>query len=508
MKELAQVESEPRPGRRGTVTAGVVIGMFLAALEATAVSTAMPTVVASLGGLHIYSWVFSAYLLASTAPVPVWGKLSDLYGRKLFYLIGVALFLCGSVLSGLARSMHQLIAFRAIQGLGAGALFPLSLTILGDLYSLRERVKVQTLNGAVWGIASIIGPLAGGLISDRLSWRWVFYLVVPFGLSAGAIILFHLEEPKRKVARAAVDYQGALLLIATVTAFILVLLELGRGIEMRAGLAAGLLAASALLFWLFARVERRRPEPILPPSLFSNRLFTVASLSGFLTAMTFFGSISFVPLFIQGVMGTSATRAGSSLTPLILAFVVSAIVAGRLLLAVGYKPTVFGGMVTMSAGFALLARMGEHSSWGEIIWSMLLIGTGIGATMITLLLVVQSSVPRRVLGAATSATIFFRSIGGAIGVSIMGAGLSYSINTELGRLAARAGGAEKEQLLGHAGSIIDPLARSHVGPEAAAALRGALAAGLHYVFLLGLAISLCALAISLLLPADVASDEG
>src|SRR5215204_1904434 len=254
--------------RRLAVTLGVITGMFLAALEATVVGTAMPTVIASLGGLSHYSWVFSAYLITSTVTVPVWGKLSDLYGRRLFFQLGIAVFLVGSVLSGTAATMTQLIVFRAVQGLGAGALVPLGMTIIGDVYTVEERARMQAFFSGVWGISSVIGPVVGGFITDQLSWRWVFYINVPFGILAAVIMQLALKEPKRS-ERQAIDYAGAALSMASITLLMLALVEGGATLrEFASARNVALLAVAAALGVLFIYVERRAQDPIVPLELF------------------------------------------------------------------------------------------------------------------------------------------------------------------------------------------------------------------------------------------------
>src|SRR2546425_4207828 len=275
--ELIEVTGLDRPHvvlskrRRWVVTAGVMLGMFLAALEATVVGTAMPTVIASLGGLDRYSWVFSAYLLTSTVTVPVWGRLSDLYGRRVFYLIGIAFFLLVSALSGASQSITQLIVFRAIQGLGAGALIPLSLTINGDIYTLRERTRIQGLFSGVWGLASILGPLAGGFITDHISWRWVFYINIPFGLAAAVVVGLALVEPKQ-TERPVIDYAGATWLTIAITLLLLVLVESGDPTIWRNPLTLVAVAGILIFGGLFVGTEKRAAEPIVPFSLFKNRV--------------------------------------------------------------------------------------------------------------------------------------------------------------------------------------------------------------------------------------------
>src|SRR5215471_6224535 len=350
--------------RRQAVTAGVMLGLFIAALEATVVSTAMPTVIASLGGLDRYSWVFSAYLVTATVSIPVWGRLSDLYGRRPLYLIGVATFLAGSALSGMSVTIMQLILFRALQGLGAGALVPLSLTINGDIYTLRERTKVQGLFSGVWGLSSIVGPLAGGLITDQLSWRWVFYINIPFGLAAALVVGVALKEPKRE-GNPSIDYAGAASLAAAITLLLIALVEGGNPSVGKGPLMAAAVASVVVFGALFVRIELRAPEPILPFALFRNRLLTVASIINLMIGTAMFGALTFVPLFVQGELGGTATEAGSVLPPFLLGWVILSVIGGRVMLRVGYRPTTIVGLILVSAAFAVLATFGQgtHRAW-------------------------------------------------------------------------------------------------------------------------------------------------
>src|SRR5262245_27277309 len=274
--------------QRWAVTAGLLLCLFLAALEATVVSTAMPTVVASLGGLDHYSWVFSAYLLTSTASVPLWGRLSDLYGRRRLYLWAIGLFLIGSMLAGVSQSMPQLVVFRAVQGLGAGGLIPLALTIIGEIYTLAERTRMQAVFSSVWGVSSVVGPLVGGIITDSISWRWVFYLNVPIGLVAATIVHRTLPEQGRG-GRVSVDWQGGLLLFLSTTLLLVAVTE--------ASVVWAIVTAVSIA--AFVRVERTAPHPILPFGLFRNRTVAAATTIGFLAGMTLFGALAFIPLLIQ-----------------------------------------------------------------------------------------------------------------------------------------------------------------------------------------------------------------
>jgi EmrB/QacA subfamily drug resistance transporter len=488
--------------RRLVVTVGVITGMCLAALEATVVGTAMPTVIASLGGLNHYSWVFSAYLITSTITVPVWGKLSDLYGRRLLFQLGIAVFLLGSVLSGMAGTMTQLIAYRAVQGLGAGALIPLALTIIGDVYTVEERARMQALFSGVWGISSVVGPIVGGFITDQLSWRWVFYINVPFGVVAAVIMQFSLKEPKRR-GRPSIDYAGAALLMASITLLMLALVE--GGATLRAFASArnlGLLFAAVLLGALFIYVERRARDPIVPLGLFRNRVVAVSVAAGFLAGVAMFGAISFVPLFAQGALGSTATEAGSLLTPLMLSWVGLSIVGGRLLLKVGYRPTTLVGFLLLTLGFALLSSYQRATPRVWLYFDLGLVGAGLGLTMLTLLIAVQQSVERAQLGIATSLNQFSRSIGSAVGVAVMGAVLSAGLASHLQRVAG-AGPLTPEraaELASNPNALIEPQARAALPPEVLDQLQESMASAVHNVFWTGTAMSGLALLVALRLP--------
>jgi EmrB/QacA subfamily drug resistance transporter len=418
------------PARRRIATIGVLTGTALAALEATVVGAAMPTVVASLGGLEHYSWVFSAYLLTSTVTVPIWGKLSDLYGRRPLYQIGIALFLLGSGLSGAAQTMAQLVAFRALQGIGAGALIPLGMTILADLYDVAQRARVQALFSGVWGLASVVGPPVGGFITDQWSWRWVFYLNIPFGLGAAAIMGLALREPRRH-GHPTIDYAGAALLTSSMTFLMLALFDANTPSALVAPWRLLALAAAAATGFAFVRAERTAAEPIVPLALLRHRVVAVAVVCGFLAGAGMFGAISYVPLYAQAAMGAGAAAAGASLTPLMLGWVSFSVIGGRLLLRVGYRPTVLAGLAVMTAGFLLLSRLGPGSSRAVLYTDLAVVGAGLGLTMLTLLIAVQQSVERAQLGVATSVNQLSRSLGGAVGVAVMGVLLTAGLGERL-----------------------------------------------------------------------------
>jgi EmrB/QacA subfamily drug resistance transporter len=459
--------------RRRAITAGLLLGMSLGALEATVVSTAMPTVIAQLGGLAHYSWVFSAYLLTSTASVPIWGRLSDLYGRRRMYLIGVATFLVGSIASGAAGGMMPLIAARAVQGLGAGAIIPLSMTIIGELYTLHERARTQALFSGVWGVASIAGPLVGGYITAAWNWRWVFYLNVPFGFCCMAVIAT-AYPPSRLANAVRVDWLGASLLFAGVSAL---LIALGG----EAGSTWLWFVASVALLGAFVIVERRVSEPIMPVDLFRLPVMNRSLVVVFLVGLALFGAIAFIPLFVQSVMGGTPIQAGQVLTPLFLGWVVMSIVGARTTIRMGYRVAAIGGSILMTLGFVGLALLDAHSSRTMLLGSCLVLGAGMGTQMLSLLLAVQHGVERSRLGLATSLNQFSRSVGAAVGVSAMGAIMARALAG-----VTLPGGAEGLTSAGTM-ALSEPV-------------RELFAAGLHRVFVAGLLVSATGFVSTLFLP--------
>lgn len=497
--------------RRILVTVGIMTGMLLAALEATVVATAMPKVIASLGGLAIYSWVFSIYLLTSTVSLPIWGKLSDLYGRRLCYQVGITVFLLGSVLSGMSQSMNQLILFRAIQGLGAGALVPIALTIIGEIYTLEERARMQGLFSSVWGISSIAGPLLGGFIADRYSWRWIFYINIPFGIIAALIIGFALvptitETPVSK-APPKIDISGAITLTIAITLLLLACLEMNHPNNIFGTI--GLFAGAGLFLALFIRTEQRSPEPLLPLHLFRMRMFSASSLGNFLAGCALFGMMSFVPLFLQGVMGTDSTTAGKPVMILLLGWVAFSGIGGRLILHFGYRPLVIFGMSSLATGLGMLCLL--TTTLNHIYISLAIIGVGMGLSMFSLLMAVQNTVPRNHLGVATSATQFFRNIGGAIGTAIMGSLMSLGLTSKLAVMqdAIKHQGLEQDvaRIVADPNIILNPVVRDAIPAAAIGYFRESLANGLHWVFVLSFIIGIGALISALLVPAGQAIDN-
>ncbi len=483
-------------------------GMFIAALEATIVGTAMPTVIASLGGLNHYSWVFSAYLVTSTVTVPVWGKLSDLYGRRLLYQIGIGVFLLGTALSGFSTSMTQLIIFRAIQGLGAGALVPLGMTIIGDIFSVEERAKMQAYFSGVWGLSSIIGPVVGGFITDKLSWQWVFWVNIPVGIVAALIIGLAMKDPKPS-AKPTVDYAGAALLMIAVSVLMLAMVQSGTESLFNTE-NIGLFVLAVILLGVFYFVERRAKDPVIPFDLFKNRTIAIGVGCGFLAGVAMFGAISFVPLFAQGVLGFSATRAGSLLTPLMLSWVSMSVVGGRLMLKVSSRTITIIGFAVLTTGFVMLSMFNVDSQHFWLYLDLVVIGAGLGLTMLTLLIAVQQAVERSQLGIATSLNQFSRAIGGAIGVAVLGAVLTAGLASQLSAAATRSGEMTQEQAAEFASNpnaLIEPTAQASISPSQLHVLREAMGTAMRPVFFVGAIMSLFAFFVSLLLPAGLGATR-
>jgi EmrB/QacA subfamily drug resistance transporter len=427
-----------------TVFGALMLGMFLAALDQTIVSTALPTIVGDLGGLDHLSWVVTAYLLASTASTPLYGKLGDMYGRKPVFLAAILIFLAGSMLSGLSQSMGELIAFRAVQGIGAGGLMVGAQAIIADIVPPRERGRYMGLIGSVFAVASIAGPLLGGFLVETISWRWVFYVNMPIGVIAVLVVVFklHLSTPAQ---RHSIDYVGAGLLTAGVSALILVTTWGGNEYAWGSPEVIGLAAAGVALIAAFIRQERRAAEPIIPLSLFGSSVFRVASSLGFFIGLAMFGAIIFIPLFLQLVYGVSPTSSGLRMLPLMAGLLAASVTSGRIITRVGrYRAFPIAGTAITTIGMFLLSRLEvDTAPWLASVY-MLVVGVGIGLVMQVIVLAVQNDAPARDVGVATSTATFFRSMGGSLGVALLGAIFASRLAGELkslpGDAAARLGG--------------------------------------------------------------------
>jgi EmrB/QacA subfamily drug resistance transporter len=476
------------------VFSGLMLGMLLAALDQTIVATALPTIVGDLHGLDHLSWVVTAYLLTTTLSTPLYGKISDLYGRKKIFQVAIVIFLIGSALSGLARNMDQLIAFRAVQGLGGGGLMALAMAIIGDIVSPRERGRYQGYFGGVFAFASIGGPLAGGFFVDHLTWRWIFYINIPVGILALVITsaVLRLPLPRRSHT---IDYRGSAILVGAVTSLLLVTLWGGQTYPWGSGIILGLIAFGLAATAVFVWWERRAIEPIFPPRLFSNPIPAVAFVITLLVAAAMFAAIIFIPIYLQLVDGVSPALSGVLLLPLMAGMLVTSIGSGQLVSRIGrYKVFPVVGTALMTLGMWLLSHLGPHTSHLTAAGYMVVFGLGMGMVMQLLVLAVQNSVARDDLGASTSAISFFRNIGAAFGTALFGTILTVRLGHWL-------------PLLVHGRTHFNLSSSFTITPKALKALPPAVRAGvvesfvrsLHVVFLVGVPVAAVAFVFALML---------
>jgi EmrB/QacA subfamily drug resistance transporter len=418
--ELPTFRESLKPGQLVPVLVGLMLGMLLAALDQTIVGTAMPHVVAELHGGDRLTWVVTAYLLATTVAVPIYGKLSDIYGRRVFFIGGMVIFLIGSALSGTSQDMTQLIIYRAIQGLGAGALMPIAQAIIGDIFPPSERGKWQGLFIAVFGLATIVGPLLGGYITDNWGWRWVFYVNMPVG--AVALLTASLTIPNLALKQKhKIDYLGSITLILWAVPLLLGLSLGGNTYAWDSQQILGLFGIAALMLVVFFVVELVVKEPVISPRLFKSSIFSVSVIAMFLVSAGMFGAIYFLPFFVQDVLGQSATNSGLILTPMMLGFMVSSLVGGQLLSRTGrYKILALVGFVVAAAGMFLLAKMDPNTSNTDLYRNMAITGMGIGVMISLFTIVVQNAFPYQQLGEVTATLTFFRTMGSAIGLAVLG----------------------------------------------------------------------------------------
>jgi EmrB/QacA subfamily drug resistance transporter len=472
------------------VFAGLMLGSLISSLNMTLVAPALPTIVAELGGIADYTWIPISAMLASTIVVPVAGKLSDIYGRKPLYMTGIAVFAVGSLLSGIAPNFWFLVFARFVQGAGMGFIMPLSQAIIGDIISPRERGKYQGMMGASFGLASIVGPAAGGFITDHYSWRWLFFVNLPFAVLTMAVVALYMHVPNER-RKHEIDIWGSVTLSAGISCALLATVWGGGQYAWNSWQIVGLYGAAAVLLAAFVLVERQAAEPVLPLALWKSSIFTFSNIASIGVAMSMFGAIFFLPVFVQGVIGNSVTNSGAILVPMLVAVIVSSIGSGQLISRTGrYKLPLLGGLVVMAGGFFVLSTFDVNTTNQSAVEGMILIGLGLGVTMQTYTLVVQNSVSRQNMAVATSATQLSRSIGAAVGLAILGSLLTQGMASSMTRYLAPSV-LKKFQASGgsvSAGAVFDPAQLAHLPPAIAAGIRHGLADAMHPVFVVGLPI--------------------
>ena len=481
----AAVPNDRKPPIRA-IFAALMLVMLLAALDQTIVSTALPTIAGEFGGLAHLSWIVTSYMLATTIVTPLYGKLGDLFGRKIVLQAGIVLFLAGSALCGLSQSMLQLILFRGIQGLGGGGLMVTTMAVVGDIIPPRERGRYQGIFGGVFGVATVVGPLIGGFFVEQLSWRWIFYINLPLGLVAVAVIGSAFTPPRLE-RRPSIDVPGAALLAVFLTAIVLLTSFGGQTLAWTSPAALGLGAATAAALAGFLAAERLASEPILPLRLFKNRIFAVCCALGCIVGLAMFGSITYMPVYLQVVRAVSPATAGLELTPMMGGVLLTSIASGRIISRIGrYRPFPIAGTAVMSGGLALLATLGVDSPPSSASLYMLVLGLGLGMVMQVLVLAVQNAVDYADLGVATAGATLFRSIGGSVGVALFGAIFTAGLTRHLD-LASFGGG------LPPAG---EPAAIAALPGAARSAYLAAFTAALHPVFAVAAGIAVLAFVLS------------
>ncbi|WP_173916631.1 MDR family MFS transporter [Halobacillus sp. Marseille-Q1614] len=463
--------------KRGFVLGSIMLAMFLAAMEATIVSTAMPSIVADLGGFRFYSWVFSAYLLTNAATVLMFGKLSDKFGRKPIFMIGISLFLIGSVLAALSPSMAVLISARFVQGLGAGALMPIATTIVGDIYTKEERAKIQGYLSSVWGISAVAGPLIGGLFVDVLSWPYVFWINIPLGLLALFGILIFFKENKNRETNT-VDIKGSLYLTLTVSVLMFILVEGGVRVPWTSLAMSALLGVVTVSLGLFIHSQRRTESPMIPLRLWSSPAIRYANLTSLTTGMILIGVSSYLPAFVQGVMEQSATVAGFTLTTMSIGWPIAATLAGRLLLRIGFRLTsIFGGL-SLIIGALLFTMLSPEKGPLFAAAGSLFIGIGMGLSSTSFIVSIQQSVDWKIRGIATATNMFMRTLGSAVGAALFGGILNNRIQAKI-----EDANVDGDYTVDSVNLLLDENTRSELTETTMDVFKDGLTSGLHNVYI-------------------------
>lgn len=502
---------------QGVLIAGLIIAMLFASLDNTIVGTAMPRIVGELGGLSLMTWLTTAYMLSSTSVVLIAGKLADLLSRRVVYVTGLVVFMIGSALCGLAQTMSQLIWFRALQGIGGGIMMPMAMIIIGDMFTGKERAKWQGIFGGVFGLSSVVGPQVGGWIVDHLNWHWVFYINLPVGILATIFIIMGLKA-SRKEGKISFDISGMATMIVGIVALLLGLTFGGKEYSWNSWQTIGLFVVAALSLTAFVTIESKAAEPILPTKFFKNRIFTLVNAIGFLISVGMFGAMVFVPLFMQGIVGISATASGTVMTPMMLTMIAASILGGRVVYHIGMRNQMVIGMAIVAAGFLLLSTMQIETGRWTATFYMSIMGLGIGLVMPLLTLALQESFPESELGVVTSSSQFFRQIGGTFGMTVLGAIMNYKSDRELTETLVPI----LKQLPAQAGAMADQITSMvHTNPQGLYSMllspetlskfpkafldrmlpviKGSLIDSLHFVFLYGLAFILLGVVIALFL---------
>ncbi|WP_198531067.1 MDR family MFS transporter [Bacillus atrophaeus] len=417
---MVEMSTESKNPKRTLLLTGLIIAMFFSALDGTIVGTAMPKIVGDLGGLSMMTWLTTAYLLTSTTVVPIAGKLADLLGRRVVYVSGLIIFMAASALCGMANNMTELIIFRGLQGIGGGIMMPMAMIVVGDLFTGKQRAKFQGVFGAIYGLASVIGPQIGGWIVDTLNWKWVFYINLPVGIVAVIFIARGLQG-RKQTGPINFDIAGIFTMVVGVVSLLLALSFGGKDYAWDSWQILGLFALALIGIIGFIIAETKAKEPILPMYLFKNRTFTFLNLIGFFMSIGMFGAVTFVPFFMQGIVGVSASESGTIMTPMMVSMIITSIIGGQLVYKVGIKPQIITGMVIMAGGFLLLTTLDLDTSKLVATSYMAIIGLGMGLVMPILTLALQESFSKEELGVVTSSSQFFRSIGGTFGITVLGA---------------------------------------------------------------------------------------
>ncbi|WP_026973696.1 MDR family MFS transporter [Alicyclobacillus contaminans] len=482
-----------RTTNRRLVTLGMLVAILLVAIDVTVVGTAMPKIVADLGGLESFSWVFAIYTLTTSVTTPIYGKLADLYGRKVIFTVGVILFLIGSALSGLSHSMSQLIWFRGLQGIGAGAVMPLTFTIIGDLFPGEQRARMQGLFSSIWGIAGLLGPLVGGFFVDNVTWQWIFYINIPVGIVSLVLVWVALHEKFEKKARRHIDVGGALTFTIGVSALLYALLNGGQKYAWDSAAIIGLFVLAVLALALFVWIEARVQEPMLPLFLFKHRVILMSNLVGFLTSCVLIGLTAYLPYWIQDIIGFSATSSGLTLMPLSIAWPIGATLAGRYMYRVGSKLTAVAGTLLITAGAIWLACITLVSPAWMFVAVMVLSGLGMGYATTPITVLIQSAVGWNLRGAATASSTFVRSLGQTVGIAILGTMFNQSLASYAKAHLQHQNGIPQ----GDVSTVLQPAAVQRLPQNVQNLLHQVLAHGLHTVFvamLVGAILSVVAVA--------------